>query len=173
LEAAKLTAFRTLGGLSVPAYYASHVLPTYIAVVGIDVVPGRPRGSEVITYNGWRIFLRQKMLQNPDEMFMCIRNAAAALGVRLQTPLARTDFPAAPDPGAVALEQQFKTQIYSMLRGAAAMGAFGGGGHHAKPSHGHGNAEGKIASAVVKGLFKQTAGLLSGAGNVGAGLPFN
>jgi hypothetical protein len=132
-----------------------------VSIINIEVVPGRPRTTPVLTYHGWRTFLRQKILSNPDEMFQCMSGVALKLGV--QIPLARTDFPATPDPGAVALEAQFRNQIYAMMRAAGVSGAAVGGvaGGHAQ---GHGNSKDQMAAAAGTGLIKFMFGQLNGGG---------
>lgn len=151
-----MTAFRTLSGAVLPPYYSSHVLPTYIRIIGIETLGQQPSGP-VISYNGWRQFLIQKILSNPDEQFMHYPRAAMALGVQLPQPLTRSDFPPMPSAAAMAKEQQFKTQIYAMAQGRLAGGVVVGGhsmaGGHAAGGH-QGGGDGKLAASAVHGLAK-------------------
>ena len=144
--------YRTFGGLTVPPFFSEHVLPTYASVIGFELAPNRPRSSPVVTWNGWHQYLLHKIRLEPDATFAHIMRVGAALGLQLH--LKRTDFPAMPNPAAQAKEEQFKTQIFAMARGAFGAGATGlqgtlaahasaaptAGHSHAGASHGHQNA---------------------------------
>src|ERR1051326_6208634 len=114
MEVSKLTMFRTLGGATIPPYYAENVIPTYAQVVGIELVPNQPRGAPIMTWNGWHQFLMKKIKAQPDTTFFLLTRVLPAL--RVPIVLNRADLPLAPDPVAQALDVQFTTQIYSVVR---------------------------------------------------------
>lgn len=143
----KLSMYRTLGGGTIPPYYAEHVIPTYAQVVGFELVPNQPRGAPVLTWNGWHQFLMQKTLAEPEAHFYHLARVLAAL--RIPIVLRRADLPLAPDPVAQAKEVQFKTQIYSMARLGMAAHAFGGGSHASAHAGGAGGSHNSSAAATI------------------------
>lgn len=132
-----MTAYRTMGGLTVAPYYGEYVLPTYASVVGVDLVPGQPRNAPVVSWSGWHQFLMQKIMAEPEATFRHLLRVCPALGIPIN--FSRADFPASSFPAAEIKEASFRTQIGMMAQralgggmgaGAVGLGAnqmFGGG----------------------------------------------
>lgn len=163
-----MTAYRTLGGLTVPPYYGEYVLPTYASVVGVELVPNRPPTAPVVSWAGWHHFLLHKIKLEPEASFMHLARLVAALAIPI--PLTRADFPLFPDPTAQAKEAQFKTQIYALARrsmGAGVVGgaALGGGiGLMSAGMGGGGGGGGGAASALQSMATHQMADLVTQTG---------
>ena len=170
MEVSKMTAYRTLGGLTIPPYYGEYVLPTYASVIGIEVVPHRPQSAPVITWNGWHQFLTQKILFEPEASFLHLTRVLAILHVPIV--LQRADFPNTPSPQAQAKEFQFRTAIYALAQrgltagalGAGRGGGFGGGGF------GGGGAGGGNGSGSTSAMATLAVNLMSNGTGGGAGL---
>jgi hypothetical protein len=163
-----MTAYRSLGGLTIPPYFGEHVLPTYATIIGIELAPNKPKTQPVVTWNGWHFYLMHKIKLEPDTTFMHLMRVGGALG--LQLALQRRDFPAMPDPAAQAKEQQFKTRIFAMARDAglesgqavAAGGAGRGRGRGRGQAVAGGTAQGTAQTLVTPENTKLALGILNG-----------
>ena len=174
-----MTAYRNMSGQDIPPYYGEYVLPIYAYTIGIELVPNRPSTSPALTYSGWRQFLTQKILSAPDASFTHLTRALSALRVPMN--LRRTDFPSAPHPYALAMEQRFQLTIADLYRRAVAMGFFapsrggggwgggwggGGGGSYG----GGGGTDGSTTKSVADALNSAFQLLNNTMGGGGAGL---
>jgi len=176
-----MMAYRTMGGATVPPYYGEHVLPTYAAIVPIDLIPNQPRGAPVVSWSGWHQYLLQKILSEPEASFRHLQRACPALGITIQ--LNRVDFPMGSFPNAEAKEGLFRTQIYGMAQRAMRMGAIGGtgfglgsgalGGGGGGAAH-HSSGTGKLAAKVGLNILNAslTGGGIGGGGGGGGGGAF-
>jgi len=117
LEPSKMTAFRQMGGKSIPQYYGSHVLPVYYNTIGAECVPGMPK-LNVLTWNGWHTFLHHKVAALPSETFSHLLAVLQALRIQLPKPLTRGDLPLHPHPEAAAREEKFQQDIRALARTA-------------------------------------------------------
>ncbi|KAH8652421.1 hypothetical protein BX600DRAFT_472549 [Xylariales sp. PMI_506] len=159
LEVTKMVSFRTIGGLAMPPYYAEYVLPIYAQVIPIEVIPGaRHAGGPVVSWSGWHQFLLQKLLVEPQQVYLQLTRVCAAFS--LPFTFSPADFPPLPNPVAQAKEQRFRTEIYTLaqrsLSGGGGFGLFGGGGQH-------GSTGGKISHAAAHAMLKMA---MQGGGNM-------
>lgn len=172
MEVSKMIAYRTMGGATVPPYYGEQVLPTYAAIIPIDLIPNQPHSAPVVSWSGWHQYLLQKTLAEPDATFRHLQRACPALGVTI--PLNRMDFPMGSFPNAEAKEGQFRTQIYGMAQRAMTMGAIGGtgfgrgsgmmgGGAGGAAAHSS-SGTGKLAAKVGLNILNASMGGGGGAG---------
>jgi len=153
LEVSKMSAYRTMGGLTVSPFYGQYTLPTYASIIPIDLVPNQPQGAPVISWKGWHQYLIQKIMAEPEATFWHLQRVFPALNVRMT--LNRADFPAVPFAGAEVKEATFKTQVAMMARGAMggrALGSFGAGSGSGHASSG----TGKLAARVGLNILNAT-----------------
>jgi len=122
IEPSKMTAFRQMGGKSIPQYYESHVLPVYYNTIGAECVPGMLKPN-ILTWDGWHTFLHHKVAALPSETFSHLLAVLRALGIQLPQPLTRGDLPLHPHPEAAAREQKFQHDIRALARTAMHVGA--------------------------------------------------
>ncbi|KAI5478019.1 phytanoyl-CoA dioxygenase family protein [Pseudohyphozyma bogoriensis] len=179
MEASKMAAFRTMGGLPVSPYFQNYGLPVYVECIGAETTTGSSKSP--LTYRGWCTFLLHKIQANPPQAWSQINAAAVALNVQPRQHLAITDLPSFPDPSAQARETMFMSRCSQLAAGAwsgglvgglggVGGGAFGGVGQvgAAHGSGGHGGDAMKILGSVLKigvNLSGQNAAGFSGFGN--------
>jgi hypothetical protein len=177
-----MTAYRAMGGLTVPPFYGEHVLPTYASMIPIDLIPGQNRTAPIVSWAGWHQYLLQKIMAEPEATFRHLLRVCPALGVQIT--FNRSDFPLASFPGAEVKEAMFKTQIYGMAQRAmsggygsrsvfgrgsfAGFGGLGGGvgaGAVGAPAH-HSSGTGKLAAKVGLNILNTTitGGVVPGGG---------
>ncbi|KAI1876515.1 hypothetical protein JX265_004041 [Neoarthrinium moseri] len=158
LEVSKLISYRTLSALSVPPYYGEYVLPTYAAVIPIELIPNQPPTAPVVSWRGWHQFLLQKILAEPGQTYVGLTRLFGTFGMPVW--FGAGDFPRAADPLAVGKEQRFRAEIYALAQrslssgssgGGMLGGLFGGGGS----SSGGGGKMGKMAAHAMLKLATQ------------------
>lgn len=64
-----MSAYRMLGGDTIPPYYGDQVLPAYASMISLDLNPNQPREAPVVSWAGWHQYLLQKIMCDPGAAF--------------------------------------------------------------------------------------------------------
>ncbi|KAI0134184.1 hypothetical protein BJ170DRAFT_591170 [Xylariales sp. AK1849] len=126
LEVSKMSAY---AGYALPPYWAEYIVPTYAAIIPIELIPGQAPAEPVLSRHGWNQYLFQKIIAEPQTTYFHLTRLCGRFGIPFK--LSMSDFPLLPDPTAQAKENRFSTEImaFAQRRLVAAergSGAFGG-----------------------------------------------
>jgi hypothetical protein len=143
------------GGKIIPGF-SEWVLPTYASMIGFEII--YKNNEPVVTWKGFYQCLQHQFLAMPNEKFLEMTRLISNLGIVMPQQLARSDFPAIPNP----MEKMKADQVYDqMFQGyfrwkwanayKAGHGSFGGS---SLPVHYGVSSNAQISSAVATSMGK-------------------
>lgn len=97
------------GGKLVPGF-GEWIVPTYAAMIGFEMI--YKNNEPVVTWKGFYQCMQPQFKAMPNEKFLEISRVISKLGISMPQTLARTDFPAIPNPVEEMKAVQVKNEMF-------------------------------------------------------------